>query len=42
MWNGFTIISKRPEMTEGMLQTLMEAERALLESPGTATLTYFT
>ncbi|XP_062310441.1 tetratricopeptide repeat protein 39A isoform X1 [Osmerus eperlanus] len=34
MWNGFTIISKRPEMTEGMLQTLMEAERALLESPG--------
>lgn len=36
MWNGFSMISKRPELTEGMMQTLVEAERALLESPGTA------
>ena len=34
MWNGFTVISKRPELTDGMMQTLLEAERALLESPG--------
>ncbi|XP_071391137.1 tetratricopeptide repeat protein 39A [Centroberyx affinis] len=34
MWNGFTMISKRPELTEGMMQTLVEAERTLLESPG--------
>uniref|UniRef100_A0A8C7S459 Zgc:158403 n=1 Tax=Oncorhynchus mykiss TaxID=8022 RepID=A0A8C7S459_ONCMY len=33
MWNGFSMISKRPELTEGMLQTLVEAERILLESP---------
>ncbi|XP_060921864.1 tetratricopeptide repeat protein 39A isoform X1 [Labrus mixtus] len=33
MWNGFSMISKRPELTEGMMQTLMEAEGSLLESP---------
>ncbi|KAF0032311.1 hypothetical protein F2P81_014601 [Scophthalmus maximus] len=33
MWNGFSMISKRPELTEGMMQTLTEAERTLLESP---------
>uniref|UniRef100_A0A674D466 Zgc:158403 n=1 Tax=Salmo trutta TaxID=8032 RepID=A0A674D466_SALTR len=33
MWNGFSMISKRPELTEGVLQTLVEAERTLLESP---------
>ncbi|KAM9844109.1 tetratricopeptide repeat protein 39A [Aulostomus maculatus] len=33
MWNGFSMISKRPELTEGMMQTLVEAERTLLESP---------
>ncbi|XP_060946272.1 tetratricopeptide repeat protein 39A isoform X2 [Limanda limanda] len=33
MWNGFSMISKRPELTEGLLQTLMEAERSLQESP---------
>eukprot|EP00064_Thunnus_orientalis_P011874 superscaffoldBa00001761_g11906 len=33
MWNGFRMISKRPELTEGMMQTLVEAERTLLESP---------
>lgn len=36
MWNGFSMISKRPELTEGMMQTLVEAERTLLESPGIA------
>lgn len=34
MWNGFSMISKQPELTEGMMQTLVEAERTLLESPG--------
>lgn len=34
MWNGFSMISKRPELTEGMMQTLVEAECTLLESPG--------
>uniref|UniRef100_A0A3Q4B5I8 Tetratricopeptide repeat domain 39A n=1 Tax=Mola mola TaxID=94237 RepID=A0A3Q4B5I8_MOLML len=33
MWNGFSMISKRPELTEGMMQTLEEAERSLLEGP---------
>ncbi|KAM9785068.1 tetratricopeptide repeat protein 39A isoform X2 [Syngnathus typhle] len=33
MWNGFSMIKKRPELTEGMIQTLVEAERTLLESP---------
>uniref|UniRef100_A0AAQ4S724 Zgc:158403 n=1 Tax=Gasterosteus aculeatus aculeatus TaxID=481459 RepID=A0AAQ4S724_GASAC len=37
MWNGFSMISKRPELTEGMMQTLVEAERTLLESPGNPT-----
>jgi len=34
MWNGFSMISMRPELTEGMVQTLVEAEHSLLESPG--------
>ncbi|XP_041633807.1 tetratricopeptide repeat protein 39A isoform X2 [Cheilinus undulatus] len=33
MWNGFSMISKRPELTEGMMQSLLGAERTLLESP---------
>uniref|UniRef100_A0A8C1RMT8 Tetratricopeptide repeat protein 39A n=1 Tax=Cyprinus carpio TaxID=7962 RepID=A0A8C1RMT8_CYPCA len=27
MWNGFSIISKQPELTEGMMETLLEAEQ---------------
>lgn len=38
MWNGFSMINKRPELTEGMMQTLVEAERTLLEAPGIAAL----
>lgn len=34
MWNGFSMISKRPELTDGMMQTLVAAECALLDSPG--------
>lgn len=34
MWNGFSVISKRPELTDGMMKTLETAERALLEAPG--------
>ncbi|XP_028842971.1 tetratricopeptide repeat protein 39A isoform X1 [Denticeps clupeoides] len=33
MWNGFTMISKRPELTEGMMETLLEAELSLQKSP---------
>ncbi|XP_019961953.1 tetratricopeptide repeat protein 39A isoform X1 [Paralichthys olivaceus] len=33
MWNGFSMISKRPELTEGLMQTLLDAERSLQESP---------
>ncbi|XP_058510389.1 tetratricopeptide repeat protein 39A [Solea solea] len=33
MWNGFSMIKKRPELTEGMMQTLTEEERVLQESP---------
>uniref|UniRef100_A0A8C1JS32 Zgc:158403 n=1 Tax=Cyprinus carpio TaxID=7962 RepID=A0A8C1JS32_CYPCA len=29
MWNGFSMISKQPELTEGMMETLLEAERTL-------------
>lgn len=28
------MISKRPELTDGMMETLDEAERALLDAPG--------
>uniref|UniRef100_A0A8C1DMG4 Zgc:158403 n=1 Tax=Cyprinus carpio carpio TaxID=630221 RepID=A0A8C1DMG4_CYPCA len=34
MWNGFSIISKQPELTEGMMETLLEAERTLQSAPG--------
>lgn len=37
MWNGFSVISKRPDLTAGMMQTLETAERALLETPGNTT-----
>uniref|UniRef100_A0AAR2KDN2 Tetratricopeptide repeat domain 39A n=1 Tax=Pygocentrus nattereri TaxID=42514 RepID=A0AAR2KDN2_PYGNA len=33
MWNGFSMISKRPELTEGILETLLEAERTLQAAP---------
>ncbi|XP_064172558.1 tetratricopeptide repeat protein 39A [Anguilla rostrata] len=33
MWNGFTMIRKRPELTKGMMETLVEAERALQDNP---------
>uniref|UniRef100_A0A8C1TDX6 Zgc:158403 n=1 Tax=Cyprinus carpio TaxID=7962 RepID=A0A8C1TDX6_CYPCA len=33
MWNGFSMISKQPELTEGMMQTLLEAERTLQAAP---------
>ncbi|KAJ8345168.1 hypothetical protein SKAU_G00293610 [Synaphobranchus kaupii] len=33
MWNGFTMIRKRPELTKGMLETLVEAERTLQDNP---------
>lgn len=37
MWNGFSMISKRPELTDGMMQTLDEAERSLSVAPGNPT-----
>ncbi|XP_036387323.1 tetratricopeptide repeat protein 39A-like [Megalops cyprinoides] len=33
MWNGFTMIHRRPELTEGMMQTLVDAERTLQDTP---------
>ncbi|XP_077591225.1 tetratricopeptide repeat protein 39A [Stigmatopora nigra] len=33
MWNGYSMIKKQPGLTEGMMQTLVDAERTLLESP---------
>lgn len=37
IWNGFSVISKRPELTDGMMQTLESAERSLSEGPGNTT-----
>lgn len=34
MWNGFSMIRNLPEMTEGMMHTLVEAECTLVEAPG--------
>lgn len=36
MWNGFSMISKQPELTAGILETLLEAEQTLQAAPGTA------
>ncbi|XP_036407955.1 tetratricopeptide repeat protein 39A [Megalops cyprinoides] len=33
MWNGFTMIRKRPDLTKGMMETLVEAEHTLHDSP---------
>ncbi|KAK2829317.1 hypothetical protein Q7C36_017307 [Tachysurus vachellii] len=33
MWNGFSMISKQPELTAGILETLLEAEQTLQASP---------
>uniref|UniRef100_A0A8C6TEY6 Zgc:158403 n=2 Tax=Neogobius melanostomus TaxID=47308 RepID=A0A8C6TEY6_9GOBI len=33
MWNGFSMIRRRPELTKGMLETVQEAERTLQDSP---------
>ncbi|XP_056870599.1 tetratricopeptide repeat protein 39A isoform X1 [Takifugu flavidus] len=33
MWNGFSVISKRPDLTDGIMKTLETAERALLAAP---------
>ncbi|KAJ8264019.1 hypothetical protein GJAV_G00144160 [Gymnothorax javanicus] len=33
MWNGFTMMRKRLELTQGMLETLEEAERAQQDMP---------
>jgi len=37
MWNGFSMISKQPELTEGVMETLLEAERTLQAAPGNDT-----
>ncbi|KAG9338762.1 hypothetical protein JZ751_025198 [Albula glossodonta] len=33
MWNGFTMMRKRPELTEGILHMLVEAERTQQDTP---------
>ncbi|XP_048457604.1 tetratricopeptide repeat protein 39A-like [Rhincodon typus] len=35
IWNGYTVIGKHQDMTEGMLETLNEAERTLENGPVT-------
>uniref|UniRef100_A0A8C9TAP4 Tetratricopeptide repeat protein 39A-like n=2 Tax=Scleropages formosus TaxID=113540 RepID=A0A8C9TAP4_SCLFO len=35
MWNGFSMIRDRPDLTEGMMETLVEAERTLQDTLGT-------
>lgn len=34
IWNGYAVIGKCPNLTEGMLETLNEAEEALARSSG--------
>lgn len=34
IWNGYAVIGKCPNLTEGMLGTLIEAEEALARSSG--------
>lgn len=33
VWNGFTVVGKRPELTESILTTLKTAEQTLKDSP---------
>ncbi|XP_075758490.1 tetratricopeptide repeat protein 39A-like isoform X2 [Pelodiscus sinensis] len=33
MWNGFSVLGKQPELLEGTLETLTQAEKKLQESP---------
>lgn len=34
VWNGFTVVGKRPELTESILIILEEAEQQLRQNPG--------
>ncbi|XP_074836246.1 tetratricopeptide repeat protein 39A-like isoform X2 [Carettochelys insculpta] len=34
MWNGFTVLGKQPELLEATMETLLQAEKKLQESPG--------
>uniref|UniRef100_A0A8B9GPE2 Tetratricopeptide repeat domain 39A n=1 Tax=Astyanax mexicanus TaxID=7994 RepID=A0A8B9GPE2_ASTMX len=38
IWNGYTVIGKQKELTEGMLKTLDEAQQKLEQHPSTAAL----
>lgn len=33
VWNGFTVVGKRPGLTESILTTLDEAEKQLRDDP---------
>lgn len=33
VWNGFTVVGKRPELTESILATLEKAEEQLKDDP---------
>lgn len=35
IWNGYTVIGKHKDLTEGMLKTLDEAQQKLEQSPST-------
>lgn len=34
VWNGFTVVGKRPELTESILSILEKAEEELSEASG--------
>lgn len=35
IWNGYTVIGKHKDLTEGMLKTLDEAQQKLEQNPST-------
>lgn len=41
VWNGFTVVGKRPELTESILIILEEAEQQLRQNPGAFFFIYF-
>lgn len=34
IWNGYAVIGKQPELTDGMLEIITKAEAVLAQGPG--------
>jgi hypothetical protein len=34
IWNGYAVIGKQPELTDGMLEVIIKAEEMLAKGPG--------